>query len=119
MTRTASPSSTQSSTSRDSRSLPASQDHKKAASVLKKLNVPCMCAVPPVFQSFKECQLSELGCAASVVAGNRWRHRAYHLRRTQGGHQTERPSGRLCEPLPIAQEGEETFEADTWEEVKA
>ena len=40
---------------------PASQDHKKAASVLKKLNVPYMCAVPLVFQSFEEWQASELG----------------------------------------------------------
>jgi magnesium chelatase subunit H len=48
----------------------ANQDHKKAASVLKNLNVPCMCAVPLVFQSFEEWQSSELGCAASVVAGN-------------------------------------------------
>ena len=32
---------------------PASQDHTKAAQVLKKLNRPYMCAVPLVFQSFE------------------------------------------------------------------
>ena len=40
---------------------PASQDHKKATSNLKKLNVPYMCAVPLVFQSFEEWQSSEMG----------------------------------------------------------
>ena len=47
---------------------PASQDHKKAASVLKKLNVPYMCAVPLVFQSFEEWQASELGLHPVQVA---------------------------------------------------
>merc|ERR1719261_625195 len=47
---------------------PASQDHKKAASVLKKLNVPYMCAVPLVFQSFEEWQASELGLHPIQVA---------------------------------------------------
>jgi magnesium chelatase subunit H len=47
---------------------PASQDHKKAASVLKKLNVPYMCAVPLVFQSFEEWQSSELGLHPIQVA---------------------------------------------------
>ena len=47
---------------------PASQDHKKAVSVLKKLNVPYMCAVPLVFQSFEEWQASELGLHPIQVA---------------------------------------------------
>ena len=47
---------------------PASQDHKKAVSVLKKLNVPYMCAVPLVFQSFEEWQNSELGLHPIQVA---------------------------------------------------
>lgn len=47
---------------------PASQDHKKAAKVLKKLNVPYMCAVPLVFQSFEEWQSSELGLHPIQVA---------------------------------------------------
>jgi len=47
---------------------PASQDHKKAASVLKKLNRPYMCAVPLVFQSFEEWQASELGLHPIQVA---------------------------------------------------
>jgi len=47
---------------------PASQDHKKAASVLKDLNVPYMCAVPLVFQSFEEWQSSELGLHPIQVA---------------------------------------------------
>mmetsp|Transcript_25951 Transcript_25951/g.55788 ORF Transcript_25951/g.55788 Transcript_25951/m.55788 type:complete len:1405 (+) Transcript_25951:187-4401(+) len=47
---------------------PASQDHKKAAKVLKKLNVPYMCAVPLVFQSFEEWQASELGLHPIQVA---------------------------------------------------
>merc|ERR1712127_546372 len=47
---------------------PASQDHKKAAAVLKKLNVPYMCAVPLVFQSFEEWQASELGLHPIQVA---------------------------------------------------
>jgi len=47
---------------------PASQDHKKAAAVLKKLNVPYMCAVPLVFQSFEEWQSSELGLHPIQVA---------------------------------------------------
>ena len=47
---------------------PASQDHKKAAQVLKKLNKPYMCAVPLVFQSFEEWQASELGLHPIQVA---------------------------------------------------
>jgi magnesium chelatase subunit H len=47
---------------------PASQDHKKAAKVLKALNVPYMCAVPLVFQSFEEWQASELGLHPIQVA---------------------------------------------------
>jgi len=47
---------------------PASQDHKKAAKVLKKLNVPYICAVPLVFQSFEEWQASELGLHPIQVA---------------------------------------------------
>lgn len=47
---------------------PASQDHKKAAQVLKKLNRPYMCAVPLVFQSFEEWQSSELGLHPIQVA---------------------------------------------------
>jgi magnesium chelatase subunit H len=47
---------------------PASQDHKKAARVLKDLNVPYMCAVPLVFQSFEEWQGSELGLHPVQVA---------------------------------------------------
>jgi len=47
---------------------PASQDHEKAAQVLKKLNVPYMCAVPLVFQSFEEWQASELGLHPIQVA---------------------------------------------------
>jgi magnesium chelatase subunit H len=47
---------------------PASQDHKKAAKVLKRLNVPYMCAVPLVFQSFEEWQSSELGLHPVQVA---------------------------------------------------
>jgi magnesium chelatase subunit H len=47
---------------------PASQDHKKAAKVLKKLNRPYMCAVPLVFQSFEEWQASELGLHPIQVA---------------------------------------------------
>jgi len=47
---------------------PASQDHKKAAKVLKELNVPYMCAVPLVFQSFEEWQSSELGLHPIQVA---------------------------------------------------
>jgi magnesium chelatase subunit H len=47
---------------------PASQDHKKAVQVLKKLNVPYMCAVPLVFQSFEEWQSSELGLHPIQVA---------------------------------------------------
>lgn len=47
---------------------PASQDHKKAVSVLQKLNVPYMCAVPLVFQSFEEWQASELGLHPIQVA---------------------------------------------------
>lgn len=47
---------------------PASQDHAKAAQVLKKLNKPYMCAVPLVFQSFEEWQASELGLHPIQVA---------------------------------------------------
>jgi magnesium chelatase subunit H len=47
---------------------PASQDHKKASKVLKKLNRPYMCAVPLVFQSFEEWQSSELGLHPIQVA---------------------------------------------------
>jgi len=47
---------------------PASQDHKKAAQVLKRLNRPYMCAVPLVFQSFEEWQASELGLHPVQVA---------------------------------------------------
>merc|ERR1719223_2441324 len=47
---------------------PASQDHKKAARVLKDLNVPYICAVPLVFQSFEEWQASELGLHPVQVA---------------------------------------------------
>lgn len=47
---------------------PASQDHKKAAAVLKKLNRPYLCAVPLVFQSFEEWQASELGLHPVQVA---------------------------------------------------
>lgn len=47
---------------------PASQDHKKAAKILKELNVPYMCAVPLVFQSFEEWQSSELGLHPIQVA---------------------------------------------------
>merc|ERR1719183_3475349 len=47
---------------------PASQDHKKAAKVLKKLNAPYLCAVPLVFQSFEEWQASELGLHPIQVA---------------------------------------------------
>jgi len=47
---------------------PASQDHEKASSVLKKLNRPYMCAVPLVFQSFEEWQASELGLHPIQVA---------------------------------------------------
>ena len=47
---------------------PASQDHDKASKVLKNLNVPYMCAVPLVFQSFEEWQSSELGLHPIQVA---------------------------------------------------
>mmetsp|Transcript_7333 Transcript_7333/g.17931 ORF Transcript_7333/g.17931 Transcript_7333/m.17931 type:complete len:1405 (+) Transcript_7333:58-4272(+) len=47
---------------------PASQDHKKAAKVLKSLDVPYLCAVPLVFQSFEEWQSSELGLHPIQVA---------------------------------------------------
>merc|ERR1712127_365000 len=47
---------------------PASQDHKKAAKILKDLNVPYLCAVPLVFQSFEEWQASELGLHPIQVA---------------------------------------------------
>ena len=47
---------------------PASQDHGKASQILKELNVPYMCAVPLVFQSFEEWQASELGLHPIQVA---------------------------------------------------
>lgn len=47
---------------------PASQDHAKAVSTLQKLNVPYMCTVPLVFQSFEEWQASELGLHPIQVA---------------------------------------------------
>lgn len=47
---------------------PASQDHKKAARILKDLDVPYLCAVPLVFQSFEEWQASELGLHPIQVA---------------------------------------------------
>ena len=47
---------------------PASQDHKKAAQILKGLDVPYLCAVPLVFQSFEEWQASELGLHPIQVA---------------------------------------------------
>merc|ERR1711966_639596 len=47
---------------------PASQDHAKASSVLKKLNRPYLCAVPLVFQSFEEWKASELGLHPIQVA---------------------------------------------------
>ena len=37
------------------------QDHPKAIETLKGLDVPYICAVPLVFQSFEEWQNSELG----------------------------------------------------------
>jgi magnesium chelatase subunit H len=47
---------------------PASQDHAKATAVLKQLDVPYLCAVPLVFQSFEEWQASELGLHPIQVA---------------------------------------------------
>ena len=47
---------------------PASQDHPKAVETLMKLNVPYLCAVPLVFQSFQEWQASELGLHPVQVA---------------------------------------------------
>lgn len=47
---------------------PASQDHDKAVSTLEKLNVPYLCTVPLVFQSFEEWQASELGLHPIQVA---------------------------------------------------
>ncbi|CAM9624606.1 unnamed protein product, partial [Hapterophycus canaliculatus] len=47
---------------------PASQDHAKAVSTLQKLNVPYLCTVPLVFQSFEEWQASELGLHPIQVA---------------------------------------------------
>ena len=47
---------------------PASQDHAKAVSTLEKLNVPYLCTVPLVFQSFEEWQASELGLHPIQVA---------------------------------------------------
>merc|ERR1719199_2339626 len=47
---------------------PASQDHGKAVEVLSKLDVPYLCAVPLVFQSFEEWRASELGLHPIQVA---------------------------------------------------
>ncbi|KAG5176932.1 magnesium chelatase subunit H, putative chloroplast precursor [Tribonema minus] len=47
---------------------PASQDHPKAVQTLSKLNVPYLCTVPLVFQSFEEWQASELGLHPIQVA---------------------------------------------------
>eukprot|EP01038_Epipyxis_sp_PR26KG_P010990 gene10990-14764_t len=47
---------------------PASQDHPKAVETLKNVNVPYICAVPLVFQSFEEWQNSELGLHPIQVA---------------------------------------------------
>jgi len=47
---------------------PASQDHPKAVATLTKLNVPYLCTVPLVFQSFEEWQSSELGLHPIQVA---------------------------------------------------
>lgn len=47
---------------------PASQDHPKAVRTLKSLDVPYMCTVPLVFQSFEEWQASELGLHPIQVA---------------------------------------------------
>jgi len=47
---------------------PASQDHPKAIETLKGLDVPYICAVPLVFQSFEEWQNSELGLHPIQVA---------------------------------------------------
>ena len=47
---------------------PASQDHPKAIATLKGLDVPYICAVPLVFQSFDEWQNSELGLHPIQVA---------------------------------------------------
>jgi len=47
---------------------PASQDHPKAIATLQQLNVPYICAVPLVFQSFEEWQNSELGLHPIQVA---------------------------------------------------
>jgi len=47
---------------------PASQDHPKAVETLNSLNVPYLCAVPLVFQSFQEWQASELGLHPVQVA---------------------------------------------------
>lgn len=44
------------------------QDHAKAVSTLQKLNVPYLCTVPLVFQSFEEWQASELGLHPIQVA---------------------------------------------------
>jgi cobalamin biosynthesis Mg chelatase CobN len=49
---------------------PASQDHPKAVATLKKLNVPYLCTVPLVFQSFEEWQASELGLHPIQVGGD-------------------------------------------------
>jgi magnesium chelatase subunit H len=47
---------------------PASQDHPKAIATLQALNVPYICAVPLVFQSYEEWQNSELGLHPIQVA---------------------------------------------------
>jgi len=47
---------------------PASQDHPKAVNTLKALDLPYICAVPLVFQSYEEWQSSELGLHPIQVA---------------------------------------------------
>jgi len=47
---------------------PAAQDHPKAIRALNRLDVPYLCAVPLVFQSFEEWQASELGLHPIQVA---------------------------------------------------
>jgi cobalamin biosynthesis Mg chelatase CobN len=47
---------------------PASQDHPKAVATLSKLNVPYLCTIPLVFQSFEEWRASELGLHPIQVA---------------------------------------------------
>lgn len=47
---------------------PATQDHPKAISVLKKLNRPYLCALPLVFQTTEEWKASDLGLHPVQVA---------------------------------------------------